>query len=838
MIWMQAAFWGCLTLVAYTYLVYPLALFVMARRWGRPVRQAPFTGSVSFVLAAHNEGHRIAGRRDELLALIDRSGIDGEVVIVCNGSTDATAAVAATAAAEGRVRVIEIAENVGKAEALNRGVASSTADVIVFADARQRWAPDALNVLLRNFADPSVGAVTGDLCLESAPGVVAGVGLYWRYEKAIRKLESRLHSTAGATGAISAVRRELFCAIPIGTVLDDVYWPMRVVMGRRRVIHDGDAKAFDCLPGRARDEFRRKVRTLSGNFQLVGRLPALVLPWRNPIWAQFVSHKLLRLAVPWLLIAMLCLSAVLPGPLYRAALGVQLAGYLLGIAGMHPRFASRVRIASAAASFLVLNAAAWTGFWVWITGRAGSSWRKVTYATERPAELSSVRALSAAPAGSSGASTLLLVFAGILVLLFTTTTAATEPDADASNLSRVYYVAENGVDSNSGSRAAPFRTLQHAADRVLPGDTVRVRPGNYAGMNFYRGAGGTRERPIRFEAEPGVVINSAPREGPNADSGINLEPGRGWFVFSGFHVVNEDGSMSRACIRVTSNRGTQLLDNVCDKGGSWGIFVSASDDVLIERNTCRKSGGQHGIYISRGCRSAVVRGNTLTGNHWDGLHLNGGVEGPIAHCLIEGNFISDNQLSGIDADGVQNCRFQNNVVYANGKHAVTLYNHDTPTGCFDNLFVNNTFVSQSMFAAQMRSGSTANAFYNNILFQTRQPSNYGSIGIEGNAHGLASDHNVVVDSMSTNLGVGRVSLASWRTLSGQDRHSIVASAKQLFVNASENDYRLKAASPAIGAGVRLPAPNQPPEADVEGNPRSSGAAIDIGAWQYVSQQHK
>src|SRR5690242_1219714 len=104
MIWMQAAFWGCLTLVAYTYLVYPLALFVMARRWGRPVRQAPFTGSVSFVLAAHNEGHRIAGRRDELLALIDRSGIDGEVVIVCNGSTDATAAVAATTAAEGRVR--------------------------------------------------------------------------------------------------------------------------------------------------------------------------------------------------------------------------------------------------------------------------------------------------------------------------------------------------------------------------------------------------------------------------------------------------------------------------------------------------------------------------------------------------------------------------------------------------------------------------------------------------------------------------------------------------------------------------------------------------------------
>jgi parallel beta-helix repeat protein len=838
MIWMEAAFWVCVTLVANSYVVYPLTLLCAARWFARPVRQAPFTGSISFVLAAHNEAHRIAGRRDELLALLDRSGIEGEVVIVSNGSTDSTAAVAAAGATAGRVRVIDIAENVGKAEALNRGVASSAADVVVFADARQRWAPDALTMLLRNFADPSVGAVTGDLCLESAPGVVAGVGLYWRYEKAIRKLESRLHSTAGATGAISAVRRELFCPIPMRTILDDVYWPMRVVMRGRRVIHDGDAKAYDRLPGRAADEFRRKVRTLSGNFQLLCRLPALLSPLHNPIWPQFVSHKLLRLAVPWLLIAMLCLSAVLTGALYRAALGVQLAGYLVGIAGMNPRVASKVRIASAAASFLVLNAAAWVAFWVWITGRAGSSWRKVTYATERPVEVPSRQTLATTPLGSSGASVLLVVVAGILILLLSTTTAAIEPDANASNGTRVYYVAEDGVDSSSGSRAAPFRTLQHAADRVHAGDVVRVRPGTYAGMNFYRGAGGTSERPIRFEAEPGVVINSAATAGPNADSGINLEPGRGWFVFSGFHVVNADGSMSRACIRITSNSGTQLLDNVCDKAGSWGIFVSTSDDVLIEGNTCRQSAGQHGIYVSRGSRRAVIRRNTLTSNHWDGLHLNGGVEGPIDHCLIESNIISGNQLSGIDADGAQNCRFQNNVVYANGKHAVTLYNHDTPTACFNNLFVNNTFVSQSMFAVQMRPGSTANTFYNNILVQIRQPSNYGSIGIEGKAHGLASDYNIVVDSMSTNLGVGRVPLASWRKLTGQDHHSIVASAKHLFVNPSEDDYRLKAASPAIGTGIRLPAPNQPPGADVAGNPRLPRAAIDIGAWQDSSQQHK
>ena len=373
-------FWGCVALVAYTYVIYPLALLCAVRLCGRPVSRGAFTGSVSFVVAAHNEAHRIAARRDELLALLDRDGIPGEVIIVSNGSTDATAAVAASGAAAGRVRVIEIAENVGKAEALNRAVASSTADVIVFADARQRWAPDALSLLLENFADPAVGGATGDLCLESAPGVTAGVGLYWRYEKAIRKLEARLHSTVGATGAISAVRRELFRPIPPRTILDDVYWPMRVVMQGRRVVHDGRAKAYDRLPDKPRDEFRRKVRTLSGNFQLVARLPSVLAPWRNPLWVQFLSHKLLRLAVPWLLIVTLIGSAILPGPIYRITLVAQLLMYAIALAGLHPKIASRSRLASAAASFVVLNAAAWRGFWVWLLGRAEASWHKVSYA--------------------------------------------------------------------------------------------------------------------------------------------------------------------------------------------------------------------------------------------------------------------------------------------------------------------------------------------------------------------------------------------------------------------------------------------------------------------------
>jgi hypothetical protein len=234
-------------------------------------------------------------------------------------------------------------------------------------------------MLLESFADPSVGAVSGDLVVEAQAGVMACIGLYWRYEKWLRQQESRIHSTVGVTGAICAVRRHLFLGIPQNTILDDVYWPLLVTMQGYRVIHEKRAVAYDCLPDRARDEFRRKVRTLAGNFQLAARLPQLLLPWRNPVWLPFVSHKLLRLAVPWALLGMLLLSAVLKAPLYEWLLWGQIGFYGLALLGIVRAVGSQLRPAGAAASVLVLNAAAWLAFWVWLSGRAGKSWSKVTY---------------------------------------------------------------------------------------------------------------------------------------------------------------------------------------------------------------------------------------------------------------------------------------------------------------------------------------------------------------------------------------------------------------------------------------------------------------------------
>jgi cellulose synthase/poly-beta-1,6-N-acetylglucosamine synthase-like glycosyltransferase len=376
---LEIVFWACATLVVYAYAGYPLLLTAWARWCKRPEPQRQrFAGSVSVVLTAHDEEANLARRLAGLSDLLEAAAVEREIIVVSDGSTDATAAIAREFP-RGPVRVVELQAKQGKAAALSAGCAVARHDILVFADARQTWSATALDRLLENFADPQVGAVSGDLILESAPGVMAGVGLYWRFEKWLRRQESRVHSTVGVTGAISAVRRTLFRPVPAGTLLDDVYWPLRVVLQGYRVVHDDRAHAYDRLPEKARDEFRRKVRTLSGNFQLLTRFPGALLPWRNPVWLQWLSHKLLRLLVPWALLAMLAISAILPGPLFLIAFRLQIIGYVIGLSGLFPSVPRHLRPAGAAASFLVLNAAAWLAFWTWTTGRAETSWKKISY---------------------------------------------------------------------------------------------------------------------------------------------------------------------------------------------------------------------------------------------------------------------------------------------------------------------------------------------------------------------------------------------------------------------------------------------------------------------------
>lgn len=337
---METSFWASILFIAYVYVGYPLLLTLWSRVAGRPVRQPDVSAgsypSISVIIAARNEAPRLSYRIANLLEQRYPSRV--EIIVVSDGSTDGTSE--ALAPFCGRVRLIE-QPRAGKPVALNAGVAASHGEVIVFADARQRFGPNALLALVSNFDDPDVGAVTGELVLdcemEDVPesGVAEGVGLYWKYEKWLRRHESRVWSTLGATGAIYAMRRSLWRPLPSETLLDDVLAPMRVVLEGKRVVFEDRAQAFDRVARDGHAESRRKTRTLAGNYQVLALEPRLLLPVVNPVWLQFVSHKLSRLIVPWALLAALLSSAALAPHKwpYGLALLVQLCFYGLAIFG-------------------------------------------------------------------------------------------------------------------------------------------------------------------------------------------------------------------------------------------------------------------------------------------------------------------------------------------------------------------------------------------------------------------------------------------------------------------------------------------------------------------------
>ena len=350
-------FWTALALVVYTYALYPLLAAFLARWLGRAPASSPITPRLTVIIAAHNEESRIAARvRDVLEQEYPAENL--RVIVVDDGSGDATATKAEIG--DPRVRVLRLPTNVGKAAALNIGIAAADTGIIVFTDARQRFAPDALRVLAEPFADPEVGAVSGELVIESeAAGRASDIGLYWRIETGLRENEARLGWLHGVSGAIHAMRRELIPTLPAGLILDDMYLPIAVVFAGHWVWMAHGAMALDSASPDEAAEFRRKLRTLAGNWQLMAKLPRLLNPFTNPAWFAFVSHKLLRLLAPWALIAALIASACTRQPFYVVLCVLQLLVYLVAaLAIFLPRAATRIPLAAAAGTFLMLNAAA------------------------------------------------------------------------------------------------------------------------------------------------------------------------------------------------------------------------------------------------------------------------------------------------------------------------------------------------------------------------------------------------------------------------------------------------------------------------------------------------
>lgn len=365
-------------LVGYTYVLFPGLVLLRARLRPRPHLSAPITPPVSVIVAARNEARSIGAKLDNLLNL-DYPQARLQVVVAADGCDDDTDS-AARARGDGRIRVVSL-PRVGKAGALNAAVGVATGEILVFSDANSLYARDALRALVAPFADSDVGAVAGDqryLADHAEAAVATGERLYWDLDRAIKRAESRGGNTVSATGAIYAVRRELFSQVPPG-VTDDFATSTAVIARGKRLVFAPEAIAFEPVARTGRDEFARKVRVMTRGLNAVVARHELLDPRRYGFYAlQLLSHKVLRrlMALP---LAALALSAAVEARrsrAFRALAAAQGILYGLGTTGLFLRRSGgwRSRVVALPAYFCLVNGASLAALWNVLRRREIDRW--------------------------------------------------------------------------------------------------------------------------------------------------------------------------------------------------------------------------------------------------------------------------------------------------------------------------------------------------------------------------------------------------------------------------------------------------------------------------------
>lgn len=373
-------FWSCITLIAYTYVFYPLVIYVWSSlKPALPSRNAaPALPSVSIVISVYNE-EAVLEEKLKNLAALDYPSDRIEIIIGSDGSSDRTN-VMLSASDLPIVRPILFPQRRGKAAVINALIAQAKGDIIILSDANTFYDASTARSLVEPFVDPTIGAVCGELILQSESGMAGSVGesSYWNYENIIKSNESRIHSTLGATGAVYAIRKDLFVPIPTEKVVaDDFLIPMNILMQGYRNCYEPRAVAYERLSNSISGEFRRKVRISAGNFTGIAEFARLLHPRFGFIAFALWSHKIIRWIVPGLLPAALLLNVFLAArsEFYQALLYAHLFFYLLSVLGfLLDTLKLKAGILSFPYYFVAMNAALLVGFVKFILGRQRPTW--------------------------------------------------------------------------------------------------------------------------------------------------------------------------------------------------------------------------------------------------------------------------------------------------------------------------------------------------------------------------------------------------------------------------------------------------------------------------------
>ncbi len=382
----ELIFWTALGILVYTWFGYPVLLWACERLMYMPVRRGECEPRLSILVVAHDEEEVIAAKLDNLLDL-DYPQEKLEIVVASDGSHDRTAEIVKQYADRG-VRLRDFPVRRGKPSVLNDVVPALAGEIVLLVDARQRLEPDVARKLAANFADPAVGGVSGELVFEKPEqvGMALSMDTYWRYEKWLRNKEAGIHSTVGGTGAIFALRKELFRPLPGETILDDVVLPLQIVKRGLRVVMDMGARAWDTANATWQREFVRKARTLSGNWQILFNFRRMGCGVLGPVSFQYYSHKVMRLLGPFCLVALFVsnwqLARMVPDReawpvFYSAFLAGQIIFYLAATAGFFMRGALlKIPFIAMPNAFMLMQVAVAVGLLRYCSGRDDALWDK------------------------------------------------------------------------------------------------------------------------------------------------------------------------------------------------------------------------------------------------------------------------------------------------------------------------------------------------------------------------------------------------------------------------------------------------------------------------------
>jgi cellulose synthase/poly-beta-1,6-N-acetylglucosamine synthase-like glycosyltransferase len=397
-----AFFWTCILSILYTYLGYPLLVTLLsrARRRGGPKLPDSRTGEtpppVTLVIAAYNEEDVIASKlRNSLLLDYPREKL--QILVAADGSNDMTVDIVRQFA-NGVIDLSYSTKRDGKMAAINRAMASARGDIVVFSDANNFYESRTIRELVHRFGDPTVGAVTGAKSITNGDGALGeSEGLYWKYESFIREQESHLGNCTGVVGEVLAIRRDLYEPPPEMVINDDFYLAMRMIRRGYRVVYEPEARSFERISLSEQDEITRRTRINAGRYQALAHAGHL-LPWDKPlvVW-QVISHKFMRLVVPFAMIGALFANLALVihppdgndsrrlGAVFKLShpwnalfLVLQAVFYALAFTGSRLHTKGRIGKALYLPTFLVnSNLAALKGFLKYVSGRQSNRWQRV-----------------------------------------------------------------------------------------------------------------------------------------------------------------------------------------------------------------------------------------------------------------------------------------------------------------------------------------------------------------------------------------------------------------------------------------------------------------------------